>query len=326
MGLWLLITLLCSAAALGVSIPLIRRFDNVLGKSMDKAVYEDQLKEVERDFQNGAINSPEADSAKAEIQRRLATSEKNTADARPLTPTWRKAALAATSGLVILGSFTLYGIMGSPDLPSSIAQPNSTPAAGGSNSGLVDEKIAGLMAHVKANPKDAEGWRMLGWAQFNLQHYPESADAYHKASDLDPANTDYKSAHAEALVQVAQGFVTPKSQALIAEVLAKEPKDTRSRFYDALSHEQSGDPSGALDRWLALLADSPPDAGWRDAVIPRIANLGKATGRDVGAALARPAGDQSDMIKSMVEGLAVKLAANPNDLEGWLRLMRSDSS
>lgn len=377
MNLWLLMTILCSFAAVGVSIPLIRRFDHAAGgAARDTAIYEDQLKEVDRDLQGGTINTPEAESAKVEIQRRLAMATKNVTEARPISPTWRRAALAATAGLVILGSVNLYNIMGSPDLPSvSTAQQSASAAQGetpapaanaASTPGQVDAMIAKLTARLQSNPNDAEGWRTLGWSQFNLQQYAESADAYAKALALDPANAEFKSAYAEALVQAAQGIVTPNAQALIADVLATEPKDSRSRFYDALAHEQSGDQSGALDRWLAFLADTPPDAGWRDDVKQRITDLAKATGRDVTAALAMPSlptttqnsvtggtaksktaaippsasapeitdeqkaavqampeSDQKAMIKGMVERLATKLAENPNDLDGWIRLMRS---
>ena len=324
MSLWLLITILCSAAAVGLSIPLIRRFESVNASTMDEAVYKEQLQEAERDLHAGTINGPEAVLAKVEIQRRLASLEKNVTEARPITKWWRNAALIATASFVILGSVSLYNIMGSPDLPSAVSQhekptaPSTTPTPP-----EVAALVAKLLTHLKANPKDAEGWRMLGWSQFNLQKYPQSADAYAKALSIDPTNTDYKSAYAESLVQMAQGIVTPKARVLIAEVLAKQPKDSRGRFYDALAYEQSGDQSAALDRWLALLADTPPDAGWREDVKRRISDLAKATGRDVSAALAMANGDQKNMINAMVERLAAKLAANPNDLEGWLRLMHS---
>ena len=37
------------------------------------------------------------------------------------------------------------------------------------------------------------------------------------------------------------------------------------------------------------------------------------------------ASDQQAMIRSMVDGLEQKLAANPDNLEGWLRLIRARS-
>jgi cytochrome c-type biogenesis protein CcmH len=346
MNLWLLITMLCSATAVIVSIPLIRRFDSPrLGETQDTAIYQDQLKEVERDLQGGTINAPEAEVAKVEIQRRLAKATKNLIEAKPVSPRWRNFALAATSGLIILGSVSLYNVLGRPDLPSVKTAPTQATAdnSAAATPSQVDAMVAKLIARLKANPKDAEGWRMLGWSQFNLQRYPEAVDAYAKAVELDPANIEYKSAYAEALTQGAQGIVTPKARALITEVLAKDPQDARARFYDALSLEQSGDQKAAMGKWLSLYADAPPGAGWREDVKQRITDLAKATGADVSAALVKPnlatapaltdeqkaqvqalpASDQQEMIKAMVERLAAKMVANPNDLDGWIRLMQA---
>ncbi len=361
MTLWLLMTMLCSAVAVAISVPLIRRLDRA-PTGQDAAIYQDQMKEVDRDLDAGTIHAPEAESAKAEIQRRLASAAKTETAVRPISNMWRNVALVASSGLVILGGVNLYGVLGSPDMPATsvvtpavpvaaaTAAPQQQPAAqqaaqqqtavpAQNNSGgalQVDAMVAKLQAKLQANPKDAEGWRMLGWAQFNTQHYTESVEAYGKAIAIDPNNIDYKSAYSEALVQAAQGVVTPKAQEIIAEVLAKSPKDLRGRFYDALGHEQSGDQNGALDRWTALLADAPPDAGWRDDVKQRVTDLGKALGKDVSAVVSgaaapvaaaqqKPlaAGEKDAMVAGMIAKLSAKLEANPKDRDGWAMMIRS---
>ena len=319
MILWFFLTLLCSVTAIGISMPLLRRLATVQPTSSDTAIYEDQLREIERDLQSGAINAPEAESAKFEIARRIASAKKHVAKVQPISNAARNAALVASAGLVIMGSVGLYSRLGSPNLPSVILQVGfNAPSA------QVDALLAKLTAHLEKNPGDAEGWRMLGWSQFNMQNYAQSAESYAKATSLQPTNMDYRSAQAEALVQMAEGVVTPKAQAIIAEVLTKQPKDSRARFYNAMAHEQSGNQSGALDLWLALLGDTPLDAGWRGEVQTHIAAMAKATGRDVAQTIQTlPESDKNAMIKNMVEGLANKLADNPNDVEGWLRLMRS---
>ena len=53
--------------------------------------------------------------------------------------------------------------------------------------------------------------------------------------------------------------------------------------------------------------------------------LGNPTADDIKAAEAMSSEDRQAMILSMVEGLAEKLEDDPNNLEGWLRLMRSYS-
>ena len=356
MTLWLLLTILCSATAVIISIPLIRRYEDFGSVNQDQAIYRDQLKEVDRDQTAGSIDTTEAEAARVEIRRRLATAETMSSTARPISSGWKMLALASTAGLVILGGVNLYGNLGSPELPSvASAQPPAPQAAAPSTveapaaaaaaaqpapdanagAGQVESMITKLQARLQTNPKDAEGWRMLGWAQFNTQHFAAAAEAYAKALEIDPANVDYKSAYAESLVQSAEGVVTPKAQGLIAEVLAKDPKEYRARFYDALAHEQAGDQNGALDRWMGLLADAPADANWRDDVKQRVVNLGKAMGRDVAAATTLPkldpatpqkplaADEKNAMVAGMIAKLATKLEANPKDRDGWAMMIRS---
>ena len=257
MTLWLLMTILCSATAVVMSIPLIRRYDDQGREVQDQAIYQDQLDEVDRDQSAGTIDAPEAKAARAEIRRRLATAETMVKKSEPLSPGWKMLALVSTAALVILGGVNLYSYLGTPELPSVSNLQRPTPAVpttqdSVSGSGQIDTLITKLQARMQANPRDAEGWRMLGWAQFNKQNYAASAEAYAKAVEIDPANIDYRSAYAESLVQTADGIVTPKAQSLIAEVLAKDPKNFRARFYDSLALEQAGDQIGALDRWIAF--------------------------------------------------------------------------
>jgi cytochrome c-type biogenesis protein CcmH len=60
---------------------------------------------------------------------------------------------------------------------------------------------------------------------------------------------------------------------------------------------------------------------------PDVAAVGKAPGgptaEDVAAAQTMNAGDQQQMIRGMVESLDAKLKADPNNFEGWVRLVRS---
>jgi cytochrome c-type biogenesis protein CcmH len=352
MEVWPYVTVLCSAAAVAVSYPLIRRYESSVQRAQRASeIYGDQLKEVSSDVEAGTISATDAAQAKLEIERRAATVAKAVDEYRPLSPTWRKLALASTAGFVILGSINLYGYLGRPDLvamPVTQAQApqaaavneqgnlaEAVPAQAAAGTGQVDDMIKGLAAKLAANPQDADGWRMLGWSYFNLQKYAESVEAYRKALALDSANIDYKSSLAEALVQSSEGMVTPEAKGLIADVLAKDAKDLRARFYDALAHEQAGDQNGSLDRWLALLSDAPPDAGWREDVKSHIAELGKATGRDVAAVLALPslapvasnqplaANEQNAMVDGMIAKLTQKLQANPKDRDGWAMMIRS---
>jgi cytochrome c-type biogenesis protein CcmH len=348
MMLWIVLTVMCSVAAVLVSVPFIRRFEQRAKQAnAGVGIYADQIRELERDRGIGLIGESEADLAKTEIERRLLASVKMAPVARPVSPLWRTAALAAATGFVVLGSVNLYALRGRPDLAAAmppVAMDTNAPAAGtpvdaissaAATTAASEGQVGNLANRLQENPADAEGWRMLGWSYFNTQRYEESASAYARAVALAPENLDYKSAYGEALVQAAQGVVTPNAQELFAEVLKKDAKENRAQFYEALAREQAGDLPAALDKWIGLLVAAPPDAGWVETVRQHIAELGPKSGRDVSqflvnapaqkptAAGSLAAEDQQSMIDGMIAKLAAKLENNPRDRDGWAMMIRS---
>lgn len=345
MTLWIILTIMCSAAAVLVAVPLIRRYEAYGAREADAGIYQDQLKEVERDRENGQIGQSEAELATVEIQRRLLASVKNAEAPRPVSPVWRTVAIAAAGGFVVLGAVNLYALNGRPDLPAAQSATNAVtenaavetqlPSATALGAGEIGTVIGNLAAKMKKNPDDAEGWRMLGWSYFNTQRFEQSAEAYAKAVALVPDNIGYVAAYAEALVQSADGMVVPKARILFERVLQSDAKDQRARFYMALGREQAGEFEPALDMWIALLDDAPEGAGWLADVRQRIEDLGKKTGRDTSAILAKSvvpvldtangsiAGDQQASVEAMIGQLAAKLEGNPVDRDGWAMMIRS---
>ena len=225
----------------------------------------------------------------------------------------------------------------------------------------VDEVITTLEARLKANPSDAEGWRMLGWSYYQTQRYAEAATAMKRATVLDPKNPEYFSMLGEALVLASKDGdgVPPDASAAFDAALALDPKEPRARYFHAVRLDLDGKHQAALDEWFALLKESPADAPWAGDVREVIQQVGKknhidiaaklaaispapaangfkTTGQDIAsagipgptrdqiqAATALPKGTQDQMIQGMVDGLETKLKANPANAQGWIMLMRS---
>ena len=158
---------LCSAAAVGVSIPLIRRYEQSQSLSQDGAVYQDQLREVDRDLQAGNINGPEAHTAKNEISRRLEAAAKDVLAANPLADFWRRATLVLTAAFVILSGVFLYGYLGSPNIPS--AAPSAASLSSTNQQAMIEGMVQKLADRLKENPKNLEGWRRLMQAYIVLK-------------------------------------------------------------------------------------------------------------------------------------------------------------
>ena len=161
MMLWFLLLSLSSASAVGIAYPLIRRYEKRDARAEDAAVYQDQLKEVERDLQSGLINAPEAKSAQVEIQRRLEATARYQLPSQPVSASWRNAALVASVALVTVGGVYLYAVLGNPNMPSASAIAAQPQTSEQEQMTMILGMVRKQAEELKANPKDMEGWIRL---------------------------------------------------------------------------------------------------------------------------------------------------------------------
>ena len=132
----------------------------------------------------------------------------------------------------------------------------------------------------------------------------------------------------------------PAARDSFRQALSVEPGNEIARFYLALADSQAGEARKAVDAWLALAADLPDDDQMREEIANRIAATARSGGFEppqlpkgqVAAASGGPSDQQmaaaanmapaerEKMIQDMIDKLATKLKANPNDADGWLKL------
>src|SRR5579883_1541133 len=288
MTLWLILTIMTSAAAIWLSVPLIRRFDRLQAESArDIEVYRDQLREVEGELRQGLIDNTQAEMATVEIKRRILAADRPQRAVMPkLTGGERNVAIVCVTGIVVLGSVVLYAVTGSPDLASrqegaegfGIAERTQRSDTEGeappqANLPSVEEMIQRLTARLSQNPKDTEGWRTLGWSYLNIGRFHEAAEAYARAIALNPDIVELRADRIEALVESANGVVTSEAKAAIEDILKRDPKNTQARFFRGLAEEQQGDKASALAEWSELLKDTNSDESWATELQNRISEL-----------------------------------------------------
>ncbi|HVK92135.1 MAG TPA: tetratricopeptide repeat protein, partial [Mycoplana sp.] len=160
----------------------------------------------------------------------------------------------------------------------------------------------------------------------------DSVNAYREAIRVLGASPQRLDGYAETLIALADGVVTKDAREALQQSQALDPQNPRTRFYLALALEQEGRRGEAKAAYEALVKDSPADAPWLALVNRHIAGLsadapvaapGNPTGQDVAAAEQLDAEGRSQMIAGMVESLAGKLKENPDNFEGWMRIIRS---
>ncbi len=336
MVFWILLAVMTAVVAALLLYPLLRGAKAAAdSREGEVAVYRDQLAELDRDCLGGLISAEEAEYARAEIGRRLIAASSAVAPAeRRQRLGYRRAAEIFVVLLLPVTGLCLYVMMGRPDLP---ARPLEARLENPGNDMAI--LVAKAERHLAESPDDGKGWDILAPIYFNTMRLSDAETAYRNAIRLlgeTPARLD---GLAETMIAAASGVITDDAQKILAQSLKLEPQNPRARFYLALGFEQAGKTPEARAGFEGIARQSPADAPWMPMVnehiaknggtpataagAPAAAPLGGPTQADVAAAENMTSGDRQQMIKGMVDSLDAKLTENPDDLDGWLRLIRS---
>ena len=219
-------------------------------------------------------------------------------------------------------SVLFYLLTGNPNLPDAPLAARLTGSTGQTD---VAAMIARMEAHVAAHPEDGPALELLAPVYMRLGRAADAAKAYERALALLGETSRMRADFAEALVAKADGEVTPEARQNFEAAIKTSPTNEKARFYLGVAAEQAGDKALALDIYGKLVAGAPPDAPYLPIVRRRMAEMGGSPPPSSSAAAiaALPEPERMATIRSMVEGLAARLAQNGRDGEGWLRLIRA---
>ena len=334
---WFLIAALTAAAMLAVLLPLSsgrNAGDAVPAAATDMDVYRQQLDELADDEAQGRIGPAEAKVARAEIARRLIAAKRSANAAHGTAGDSRlRRRVAAIFGLVAVPAFALsiYFVTGAPELPG---QPLAARIAATSEDRGIDDLVGRVESHLARNPEDGPGWEVIAPVYMRIGRPSEAATAWRNTIRILGSTAARQADLGEALVAMQGGIVTAEARKAFKAAIEYDPTAAKPRFFLALVKEQDGDAAGAAEDWRALLADTPSDAPYRRSIELALAGSGSQSGdppapqpgptsEDVANAQSLSPGEQQAMIDGMVARLAEKLTSEPDDAEGWLRLVRA---
>lgn len=348
MTLWLILAAITLVAVAALLLPLLRRpAASAPRRDYDLSVYRQQLAEIERDLERGVLTESEAGAARTEVERRMLQAADQGEEAGTGSDRGRIVVAVAIAALLPVAAFLAYQFLGAPQLAERermVADRPADPAALADLSpeqrAEVETMVARLAERADANPDELELWLRLGRAYGVLGRPAQAVEAWREALRVSNNRPDVAAAYGESLVMLHEGEVVEAARQAFAGALAAEPREPRARYYLGLAAAQDGDWPLALERWTALAEDSTPDAPWLPGLRQRIADAALALGRDpaslpviakldgeLEAAAAAETEGQGEIdparIEAMVAGLAARLEAEPDDLQGWLMLLRS---
>lgn len=352
---WILIFGLTTLTIALLLRPLLREQqsdDDLL--AYDREVYKDQLSEIDRDFDNGLLTENEAELARIEISRRLLAADVKSKTA--VKGTKMSYAIILPIALAIpaiaIGTYTIVGQPMSPDMPLALRiAPSANQVAERAIPDDIAEMVAQAEAHLVQNPNDGRGWDVLAPIYFRMGEYLKAQQAFAKAIELEGSTALRHASLGEAIVTAQEGLVTPEARSNFVKALEIQPYAPRPKFFLALGLGQIGQNDKAIAAFEDLAKISPADAPWIRAVQVQIASLkgiepesvvletlpastsaeiksepsqlGNPSEDDIAVASEMNSGDRMEMIKNMVASLDERLNDEPDNFEGWQRLLQS---
>lgn len=308
-------------AAVAAGLVLLRAARAARDETADPTadVYRRQLAEIDELAEQGLIGDSERRVAHAEAARRLlgaadAPSVAWRAGVDGRRTTFTAVALAATSALV------LYFVVGQPGMGD---QPFAARLAGwraADPASLAPSELAAVLGKLtRERPDDPQAFQYLAIAEGAADNPAGAVRAMRQAVRLAPERADLWELFGEALVADAGGEVTSEAKRAFHEAVKRNPKAIAARFHLARTEVEGGDRAAGLAAWRALMAELPADDPRHQALAGAIA---QAEGRPASASPAA-SDEQMAMIQGMVQSLAQRLETNPDDPEGWVRLVRA---
>lgn len=268
------------------------------------------------------------------------------AESENQTPKWAMPAFLGAAALLIVA----LGY-------SAMRDRGDTPEPVNVTAGTEAPTLEELQASTRAKPDDPDAWARLASAHFEREQYADAVAALARATTLAPDRANLWSLLGEARIYANPRDPMPaQSVTAFEKALAINPKDPSARYFMAVRKDLTKDHKGAIDDWLALLADTPPGAPWEADLRRTIEQVGQRENIPVATRIAairqpapaappptlpaasgipgpnaeqvREAGklsptDQDAMARGMVGNLENRLKGDPGNIGGWVMLMRS---
>ena len=222
------------------------------------AVHRDQWQEAERDRAQGLIGPERLAQAHREIERRV-LEDSAAAELPPPRPARRTAVVLAV--LIPLASVLTYLQLGAPEAVAPQGAGAAAPAGRHSvTPQQIQQMVTALAERLKSQPKDAEGWLMLGRSYTALARYQDAATALRRALELGPPNATLLADLAD-VTGMAQGRrLAGEPARLVQQALDVDPRHVKALALAGSVAFEAKDYAAARGYWERLVGVVPADS------------------------------------------------------------------
>jgi cytochrome c-type biogenesis protein CcmH len=328
--------LLTLLAAAWVVRPLLRPAPKagVSSQRLNAEIYRDQLQALERDLARGTLSAADFESTQDELKLRLLDDTEEAAPTHlPSSSTfWSARRTSITIALLLsMGSAGMYWWLGQPDAIDPVATQQR-------QNEKVMAMVDSLAAKLKANPDNPLGWAMLARSYKVMGQLEDAELAFGKAGNLVNTDADLLVEYADLLASKANSM-EGRPLDMIQKALVLNPQHPMGLMMSGVAAYRRADFKGAITHWEKLLLLLEPGTEDAQQIESNIADAREKAGQPApGKAAPGPTTEAGKLppvdpaatgamtpekINQMVDRLAERLKANPDDLAGWARLARA---
>lgn len=299
---------------------------------------ESKLLEIDDDFKRNLITEEVAKISKEKISSKILLLEKKT----PLYLSKKK----PKGSLFIVGLAFIIPILalyihlrvGGSAIPSVSYEDRAAEFKDIRNLEELIEKLSNRLKE-DASGGDPVGWELLGDVYMNKLSYLKATDAYTQLVTKKTADSNAWAKLASALVALENGLINQAALNAIENSLEIDSLNPTGQYLKALFFEQEGDLVLAHTILVNRLEFDKIAMPWTELLTSEANRIGQILGYDV-IRLSRETGVEitsqdellsknigaeatEDFINSMVFSLEERLKTQPDDIDGWLQLVKS---
>jgi cytochrome c-type biogenesis protein CcmH len=124
----------------------------------------------------------------------------------------------------------------------------------------LEAMVERLAAHLRENPDDATGWKLLGRSYASMERFPEAADAYAKAAVRAPRDAQLLADLAEALAMARGRNLEGEPEKLLARALELEAHNLKALALAGTAAFGRRDYRAAVAHWEKMVPLVPAES------------------------------------------------------------------
>lgn len=256
---------------------LFQRKQDIRRDAENQQWYQQRLRELEDDNDNGRLSAEEYQQAKVELDKTYVTDSRNIED----EVRWLPAKPWLPMLLLVVISVGFYAGFGSWSLQRQADQAlQQLPQLGKTvlqeqqqvDAETLSTFALGLRQKLQRQGDDPIAWWIYAGLMTDLQQFDQANNAFERSLKLDPDRVGTLISYARFLLQNGGADANQKAAQLLARVLRLEPSNIDALSLSGFVAFENGNYQQAINAWQQLLQLTPDGAARRSAVEQAIAD------------------------------------------------------